>query len=124
MVKKGKNISEEMSKEIRGFEELFSEYLKSEEAREKEKKDRESVKQSEIYELQAFLEQENERLTRLEIFFTKKLPALFNFSQAKKLFELQHDRRMVIKRKLSDELLKKESKFQKNLSQLFNSHFS
>jgi len=124
MVKKIKDIPESLSREIKGFEELFSDYLESEESKERARKDRENQKGTEQYELQHFLEQENSRLTGLEVLFTKKLPAKLNFSQTEKLTVLQMQNKRDTLDKLILEVSKSDSLFLKNLQSMFNAHFS
>ncbi len=124
MVKKIKDIPESLSREIKGFEELFSEYMDSEENKEKIRKERENQKGSEQYELQHFLEQENHRLTGIEILFTKKLPSKLNFSQTEKLTVMQMQTKRDVLEKIILEISKNDSHFNKNLQSMFNAHFS
>lgn len=118
------NVSKEVFEGLKGFEDVFEDYVKSEEYKEHERKDRESTKVGEQYELQHFLEQENSRLSALEIFLTKKIPLIMNFSQTEKLILVQLDRKKVLKEKLTSDLTKLDSPLQKNLAQLMNSHFA
>lgn len=119
-----KNVSTEVFEGLKGFEDVFEDYVKSEEYKEHERKDRDNTKVGEQYELQHFLEEENSRLSALEIFFTKKIPLIMNFSQTEKLILVQMDRKRVLKEKLSGDLIKLDSPLQKNLAQLMNSHFA
>lgn len=109
---------------LKGFEDVFEDYVESEEYKDQERKERENSKVGEQYELQHFLEQENLRLTCLEIFLTKKISLKTNFSQTEKLMQLQLERKKVLKEKLTSEFKKLDSSIQKNLAILFNSHFS
>ncbi len=118
------NVSKEVFEGLKGFEDVFEDYVKSEEYKEHERKDRDTTKVGEQYELQHFLEQENSRLSALEIFLTKKIPLIMNFSQTEKLILVQMDRKRVLKEKLSNDLTKLDSPLQKNLAQLMNSHFA
>ena len=118
------NVSKEVFDGLKGFEDVFEDYVKSEDYKEIERKERENSKVGEQYELQHFLEQENARLSALEVFLTKKIPLKMNFSQTEKLILLQMERKAVLKEKLSDELIKLDSVFQKNLAQMMNSHFA
>ncbi len=117
------NLSKEFVEGLKGFEEVFEDYVDSEEFKEKERKDRDG-KSGEQYELQHFLEQENDRLTALEVFLTKKVPLKTNFSQTEKLLQQQVERKKILKEKLLAEFKKLDSALQKNLAQIFNSHFS
>lgn len=119
-----KNVSTEVFEGLKGFEDVFEDYVKSEEYKEHERKDRDNTKVGEQYELQHFLEQENSRLSALEIFLTKKIPLIMNFSQTEKLILVQMDRKKFLKEKLSGDLIKLDSPLQKNLAQLMNSHFA
>lgn len=119
-----KNVSTEVFEGLKGFEDVFEDYVKSEEYKEHERKDRDNTKVGEQYELQHFLEQENSRLSALEIFLTKKIPLIMNFSQTEKLILVQMDRKKVLKEKLSTDLTKLDSPLQKNLAHLMNSHFA
>lgn len=120
----GKNpISEELISGLKGFEEVFEDYLESEEYKDQQRKERES-KSGDQYELQYFLEQENARLKGLEVFLTKKVPLKINFSQTEKLIKVQEDRKKVLLEKMGPEFQKLTSTLQKNLAHFFNSHFS
>lgn len=118
------NVSKEVFDGLKGFEDVFEDYVKSEDYKEIERKERDNSKVGEQYELQHFLEQENARLSALEVFLTKKIPLKMNFSQTEKLILLQMERKAVLKEKLSDEFIKLDSVFQKNLAQMMNSHFA
>jgi hypothetical protein len=118
------NVTNEVAGNLKGFEDIFEDYVKSEEYRDNERKERENSKVGEQYELQHFLEQENLRLSNLEIFFTKKIPLKVNFSQTSKLTLVQMERKKILKDKLSTNLLKLDSEVQKNLASLVNSHFA
>jgi hypothetical protein len=109
---------------LKGFEDVFEDYVKSEEYKENERKERENTKVGEQYELQHFLEQENDRLSCLEVFLTKKVPLKINFSQTEKLILQQLERKVYLREKIIDDILKLDSPLQKNLAQLLNSHFA
>lgn len=119
-----KNVSKEVFEELKGFEDVFEDYVKSEEYKEHERKERDNTKVGEQHELQHFLEQENSRLSALEIFLSKKISLIMNFSQTEKLILIQMERKNVLKEKISAELIKLDSPLQKNLAQLMNSHFA
>ena len=114
----------EINQSLKGFEDVFEDYIQSEEFKENERKERDKARTGEQYELQHFLEQENDRLTGLEIFLTKKIPLKINFSQTDKLIKHQRERKKTIKNKLTVELGKLDSSLQKNLAYFFNAHFS
>lgn len=118
------NIPKEVAEGLKGFEDVFEDYINSEDYKETEKKEREKNKLGEQYELQRFLEQENDRLSAIENFYTKKIPLKINFSQTDKLIQTQLDRKKILQDKIIDESLKLDSTFQKNLAQLLNSHFA
>jgi hypothetical protein len=124
MVKKFNNLSAELSKDIKGFEDIFQEYVDSEEEKDKRRLEKNAAKSTENYELQNFLEEEHNRLTNIEVFYTKKMPAKINFSQTDKLLVEQLKKKNVLHSKLEIEFSKSDSQLQKNLSQMFNSHFS
>ncbi len=109
---------------LKGFEDVFEDYVKSEEYKDLERKERESSRVGEQYELQHFLEQENMRLKSLESFLTKKIPLKVNFSQTEKLILIQMNRKQELKEKLIPIMKKLDSPLQKNLAQLINSHFA
>jgi len=118
------NLSKDALDGLKGFEDVFEDYVESEEYKDSERKERENSKVGEQYELQHFLEQENLRLTGLEVFLTKKISLKTNFSQTEKLMQVQIERKKVLKDKLSAEFKKLDSALQKNLATIFNSHFS
>lgn len=126
MSKKVGNISltKEVVDGLKGFEDVFEDYVESEEFRDKERRQNDNQKVGEQYELQHFLEQENARLTGLEHFLTKKIPLKLNFSQTDKLILVQNERKKVLREKLLPEVKRLDSPLQKNLASFFNSHFS
>lgn len=107
---------------IDGFEELFEDYLDKDEYA-AAKKDQELKRDTEQYELQHFLEQENARLSNIEAFLTKKIPAKINFSQTEKLIAHQKNHKKEVLQKLVPMIGKLNSSFQQNMAQLFNAHF-
>ena len=117
-------IPKEIISGLKGFEDVFEDYVESEEYKELARKEQESFKIGEQYELQNFLEQENARLTCLEVFLTKKVSLKTNFSQTDKLISMQEERNRILKEKLLLDIKKLNSALQKNLSLFFNSHFS
>ena len=66
-------VSKEVFEGLKGFEDVFADYVQSEDYKDNERKERENAKIGEQYELQHFLEEENARLSALEIFLTKKI---------------------------------------------------
>lgn len=107
---------------IDGFEELFENYLDQDEYA-AAKKEQELKRDTDQYELQHFLEQENIRLGNIETFLTKKIPAKTNFSQAEKLIAHQRNRKKEVMQKILPVISKLTSSFQQNMAQLFNAHF-
>ncbi len=118
------NLPKEVVAGLKGFESVFEDYVNSEEYKDHERRERDHTKVGEQYELQHFLEQENDRLSALEIFLTKKVPLKMNFSQTEKLILLQMERKKILKEKMNGDLAKLDSPLQKNLAQLMNSHFA
>jgi hypothetical protein len=118
------NLTIEAVKGLKGFEDVFEDYVESEEFKELERKNQDSQKLGEQYELQSFLEQENLRLTCLEKFLATKIPSQVFFSQTEKLIILQNEKKEKIQNKISEEVKKLDSKLQKNLAHIFNSHFN
>lgn len=126
MVKRLKhtNMSKDMLKSLKGFEDVFEDYVKSDEYKEIEKRERETSRAHEQFELQHFLEVENDRLSSLEIFLSKKVPLKLNFAQTDKLIDVQKERKEFLKNKLVNDVVRLDSQLQKNLASLFNAHFS
>lgn len=119
-----KNLPDEVVKGLKGFEEVFDDYLKDEEKRSMERWEKEKEKKGDQYELANFLEMEEKRVLHVETFLTKKVAQQKKFSQAEKLLRNQKERRQQILLKILPELLETNSKFKQNLSQLFNAHFT
>jgi hypothetical protein len=117
-------VSKEVFEGLKGFEDVFADYVQSEDYKDHERKERENTKIGEQYELQHFLEQENARLSALEIFLTKKIALKMNFSQTEKLILVQMERKRILREKLTVEFIKLDSPIQRNLAQLMNSHFA
>ncbi len=124
MVKKLNKLPPELSKELKGFEDIFEDYLEDEADKERVRSNKEFQKNTETYELQNFLEEENSRLTSMEQFFTKKLPAQINFSQTERLIVEQIKRKNLLRERINEETVKENSILFKNLSTMFNAHFS
>lgn len=124
MVKRINKLPPEISKELKGFEEIFQDYVESEDEKERMRALKDGQRAAETYELQNFLEEENSRLTNIESFFTKKVPAKLNFSQTERLIIEQMRRKNLLKDSLSKELLKENTLVLKNLALIFNAHFS
>lgn len=118
------NLPKEILKGLKGFEDVFEDYVESENYKDQERRDSERLKSGEQHELQYFLEQENARLTTLEIFLTQKISLKTNFSQTDQLVRLQKEKKKELRQKLTKELRKSDSLLQKNLADFFNSHFS
>lgn len=118
------NVPGELLNNLKGFEEVYEDFVKSEEYKDNERKERETARAGEQYELQHFLEQENNRLKSLETFLSKKISLKINFSQTEKLILVQNKRKRELKDKLTESMKKPDSHLQKNLAQLLNSHFS
>ena len=117
-------VSKEVFEGLKGFEDVFVDYVQSEDYKDNERKERENAKIGEQYELQHFLEEENARLSALEIFLTKKIALKMNFSQTEKLILMQMERKRILRDKLTTEFTKLDSPLQRNLAQLMNSHFA
>lgn len=124
MVKKISKLPQEFAKSLRGFEEIFEDFVETEEVKERKRLEKEQARNGETYELQNFLEEENARLSNVELFLTKKIPAKINFSQTERLIVEQLNRKNYLKEKIIPEYQKAESLVQKNLANLFNAHFS
>lgn len=118
------NFTKEFVQGIKGFEDVFEDYVESEEFKDRERRQSDGQKNGEQHELQHFLEQENARLSGLESFLTRKIPLKLNFSQTDKLLHIQNERKRVLREKLVPECLRLDSPLQKNLAAFFNSHFS
>ena len=117
-------IPKDILKELQGFEEVFEDYIENESQKDAERKKKDLIKDLDNYELQRFLELENERLTKLENFLTKKIPIKVNFSQEEKLLQIQTEKKEKLKDELILEMMVFDSAFMRNLSLIFNAHFS
>jgi len=117
------NVPGELLNNLKGFEEVYEDFVKSEEYKDNERKERETARAGEQYELQHFLELENNRLKALETFLSKKISLKINFSQTEKLLLVQLKRKNELKDKLTETMKRPDSHLQKNLAQLLNSHF-
>lgn len=118
-----KNLPEEVVKGLKGFEEVFDDYLKDEERRSMERWEKEKEKKGDQYELANFLELEEHRILHVETFLTKKVAQQKQFSQSEKLLKTQNERRQQLLLKLIPEFLEPNAKFKQNLSQIYNAHF-
>lgn len=120
-IKKTK-IPKHLSEDIKGFEDIFSDYL---EDNHKSSSTNEMInaKIAEQHELHHFLELEIKRLTFLDNFLSKKISILKNFSQTKKLIEEQKKKRTFVKDSLLQALNSPEHRLHQNLKALMKSHF-
>lgn len=119
-----KNLPDDVVKGLKGFEDVFDDYLKDEEKKSFDRWEKEKEKKGDQYELANFLEIEEERIASVEKFLTKKVSQQVNFSQVEKLIHMQAERKNLLYLKLLPELMGANSKFKANLSSLFNSHFT
>lgn len=122
--KSNKGTSTETIKKLNGFEDVYEDYIVNEENKEINRMKNEKNRAGEQHELLSFLEQENDRLTALEIFLTKKVALITDFPQAEKLIKIQIERKIILKEKLLIEIKAMNSTFQRNISHFFNTHFS
>lgn len=119
-----KNLPDEVIKGLKGFEDVFDDYLKDEERRSMERWEKEKEKKGDQYELANFLELEEKRILHIETFLTKKVAQQKQFSQSEKLLRAQKERRHQLLLKIIPELLENSAKFKINLAKLHDSHFS
>ncbi len=119
-----KNLPEELVKGLKGFEDVFDDYLKNEEKRKIERWEQEREKKGDQYELANFLEIEEKRIEAVETFLTKKVSQQLNFSQADKIANIQLERKKQLLLKIIPEIMSDESNLKKNLSAMYNAHFT
>lgn len=119
-----KKLPKEIEEKISGFEQLLEQYLNEEDKKENERLKNNSKSENYNYDLIDYLEVENNRLSKIENFFTKKIPIKINFSQDEKLLLIQKEKKHKLKEKILDHLLTFDSPLMLNASQMFNSHFS
>lgn len=108
--------------DLSGFEELFEDYISTESSKTKIRDSNEG-KNFDSFELERFLEIENERLSNIESFFTKKIPNKINFSQAEQLLKVQESRIEEIRAIIEKKIDHSESIFMKNLAKIFDYNF-
>lgn len=114
MVDKKNPKTGKIDDDLRGFEEVFD--LLDDE---RDKK-RSSERYVNPHELLNFLEKENDRLNKLDLFFSDKAPNLMTNPTTQNLCELQEENIAGIQKELWRELKKPQSIFLKNLSLLFD----
>lgn len=115
MVDKKNLKSDKLSEDLRGFEEVFDLI-----DNDKDKKKASSERYVNPHELLNFLEKENDRLAKLDQFFSDKAPNLLTNPTSQNLCELQEEQIQKIQKDLWRELKKPNSIFLKNLSLLFD----
>jgi hypothetical protein len=108
--------------DLSGFEELLEDFVSTENSKQLKREISES-KNFDNFELERYLEIENERLSNLESFFTKKIPNKLNFSQSEKLSKIQTKRIEEIKEKINQKIDNFDSTLNRNLSKLFDHIF-
>lgn len=113
-------ISKEIDENHQGFKEIFEHYVL--EQKENTLENEREIKNG-PFELQTYLENENDRLTALEVFFTKKLNLKINFSQTQGLIKKQDIRKQSIIHYFEETLLLDDSQLKINLNKLFSDHF-
>lgn len=70
-----------------------------------------------------FLTNDSERLMKLKLLLSEKLPFSSRFDQSAKLIKDQNDELNVLRKKLFESLDKEGSPYRKSLSEIFNSYF-
>ena len=109
--------------DLGGFEELFEDYISTEKAKSQLRESKDS-KDNDSFELERFLEIENERLTNIETFFTKKIPNKIHFPQSEKLLKIQECRIEEVKNKVLLKIDRQDSVILKNLAKIFDHNFT
>lgn len=115
MVIKKKYPADKINDDLQGFEEVFD-LIEND----KDKKRSNSERFVNPHELLNFLEKENERLSKLDQFFSDKAPNLLLNPTSQNLCEIQEDNIKKIRNDIWRELKKPSSIFLKNLSHLFD----
>lgn len=70
-----------------------------------------------------FLTNDSDRLMKLKLLLSEKLPFSSKFDQSIKLIKDQKDEIIVLRKKLFEALDKEGSPYRKSLSEIFNSYF-
>lgn len=117
MVKKKKTMGSHPDEDLKGFEEVFD--LLEEE---KEKK-RSTERYNNPHELLNFLEKENHRLEKIDVFFSDKATNLITNPTTESLCLAQTENIQRIQDDLWHDLKKPNSIYLKNLSHLFDKVF-
>ncbi len=119
-----KKLSDDVVKELKGFEDVFDDYLKDEEKKSYDRWEKEREKKGDQYELTNFLELEEKRINVAETFLTKKVSQQQKFSQAEKILQIQEERKLHLLAKILPEVMEDGSNLKTNLSQIYNTHFT
>ncbi len=101
----------------------FEDYLKSQKDIPKKATSSQSRQNASAPELLTFIEDENNRLSKLSDFFDNKLKNSVLYSQTDEIIRKQKTHNEKIKRKLRNHFTSKDSGFQNNMKSLFDNHF-
>lgn len=112
-------MSKKVPEHLKGFEEVMEEFSDAL----KPKMVKGNSKGHNSHESQRFLEQELERLTLLDNFFSKKILIMKNFSQTEELIKLQEQKIIEKKNEIIRKVNVNHQRVHQNLALLMDTHF-
>lgn len=120
MSKKKPTLNDKTNQQLKGFEEVMDLVGLDPASNSKALKDN----QIEDYEIYDFLEKENQRLEKLDRFFSTQIPLEKKYSQTKGLIKKEISEVGMIKDELTMKLMHPTSDFQEFMDELYKKAFS
>lgn len=119
VIKKDKETDKLINEDLRGFEEVIDLY-----AHDKREKGRISDKNSDPFALFNFLERENQRLAKVDLFFREKSENYVSSKSLSQLVKIQQENLALSRSELINQLKGPYSPLMKNMKLLFNKSFT
>ncbi len=116
-IKKGPESS--INDDLKGFEEVIDLYSQA-----KREKGRVSDKNSDPFALFNFLEKENQRLAKIDLFFREKSENYVSSKSLPQLIKIQQENLALSRSELINQLKGPQSPLMKNMKLLFNKSFT
>ena len=114
-----KDPENNIKEDLRGFEEVIDLYSEA-----KKEKGRISDKNSDPFALFNFLEKENQRLAKIDLFFREKSENYVSSKSLPQLIKIQQENLALSRSELINQLKVPHSPLMKNLKLLFNKSFT
>lgn len=122
MNKKKNNLSDRQKEDLRGFEDLFEEFLDDQDEA-KLKAQIANDKNYDSFKTYNHLELERNRIKKLSAMITRKIPNVIEHNQSEAIVDKFTTYNFHLREEIVDEIKKFDSTFNKNIRLLFNKAF-